>query len=579
MPETDNNSYKNDFEIKDSMNKALAVRKFNKLLPEAEKNRCTKYKLWQENEKLYHNITLDKDKRSKRSNLFVPHLKTAIQSILPRVLEVIFAGGKVLDVESRFPQTRKQAEIVSDLIQYNLDTFADGYIEFHNLVLQILKQGTGFLKVLWNPEDQTVYFRQIDISDVWIDPMATNIDNARYVIHRIETTWQHLIAQEKRGVYKGVTELRSRSHDPLDTDSLRYERLEDRAIKGDEDNGDSKVVLWELWTPQGIASIISKKHCIRLSNNSYGYIPFLRGLDYPDENNFYGAGEIELGKDLAREINKKRNQRMDNVDLILSPLIMHDSTKVDVGELYEVYPGKIISSKEALQGSMRDAITTYAPPDTTGSSVREEEMLKVEFQNSLSVNDFMQGQSGPSLNDTATGLQIVADQMTKRFRMKADILLHTVIVPLGRMIMICYSKFMTDEKVIRIASKSGDPEFATIIPGLLDGIEDMVDLKPVGYNAFVNKIAEQQQMGAMFDKLTNPVLLNLLVSKGYTIDVPELTRDYLTVYDKKISILKKIEQPLSSSDPNSQVNGQGTGQAGGQAVMPQQQLPAGGMNV
>ena len=551
---------------------------------DADNDRKSKYVEWQEYERLYHSITLRKDKRAKRSNIFVPHIFTAVQTIVPRLVEVIYNQGKIVDVLPRIPDDKDRAELLSALIQYQFDIFPSGFLEIHNFVLQTLKLGTSILKVLWDADTESVIFKHVDLGDFWIDPLATTIDTARYAIHRIETTWEHVKDQEKAGVYSNVDKAKNSWDHPDTSDSLRMDRLDQRGINGSGTGGDSeknKVVLHEVWTEKSIITVINWIDVIRIDKNAYGKLPFLRGVDYPEENSFYGIGEIEVGKDLQREINKKRNQRMDVVDLIINPLIMHDSSKVDVGELFQIYPGKIISSKDAINGNIRDALNVWSPPDTTGASVREEEMLKAEFQNTLSVSDFMQGNSGPKMNDTATGMAIIAEQMTKRFKMKADLMLYMVILPLGRMILDYFEKFMTMDGVIRVASQNqSGPEFTTVSPDMLKNSKNF-DLRIVGFNQFVNKVAEQQNMTQMFQNLSNPQIQQGLMQQGHEVDMVALTKDYLKTFDKSIDIIQPMApQPPQQVDPSLPIQpGQPQGGSGvdptqGQAGQIQQPQPS-----
>jgi hypothetical protein len=95
----------------------------------------------------------------------------------------------------------------------------------------------------------------------------------------------------------------------------------------------------------------------------------------PVQHELYGIGIPEVSESLQEELNAVRNQRMDNVNLIINRMfIANKYADIDFDQLVS-YPGNIILTND---------VTAVQPLDTrdiTKSAYMEEEIIKRDIDN------------------------------------------------------------------------------------------------------------------------------------------------------------------------------------------------------
>ena len=170
------------------------------------------------------------------SNLFIPLVFAAIETVLPRLVEAIFASRPYLAVLPREPQDVDNARVMETLIDYQLVDKMNIVRKFNNWIRECLIYGTAVGKVGWRfetrprivrvprleifgvkfgettKEEQTVFyddpdFEPIDLFDFFIDPDATTIDEAAFCIHRFYRSMSYLKKQAENGIYENIDEL------------------------------------------------------------------------------------------------------------------------------------------------------------------------------------------------------------------------------------------------------------------------------------------------------------------------------------------------------------------------------------
>lgn len=429
-------------------------------------NRFLKFRQWL---RLFHRIPDTKPQF--RSNIFVPMVYPLVSTILPRMI----ANKPTFRFEPREESDEKAVEQMSMLVDYQLDRM-EFFKKLKMWVKDTLMYGVGIIKCYWDKnEDKEINdpdIQVIDLFDFFPDPKATQIDGGDFMIHRsIAPLTQLRKAQTYDGkpLYKNLDDIKDSTNEES---SNKLYVTNDRAMSiGDIDGKlvlgspyrqsmTKQVEILEYWGIYGkdddeyVITVANRTTVIRAEKNPYpdGKRPFVKMEIDPNNFLFFGTGIIDPLEHLQIALNDTRNQRMDNVNLILNKLfvVLKDG---DVNEQELVSrPGGVIY--EGTPGAVRILET----PDITQSAYQEEALLKQDAQEAVGVSDIIQGQiqdannpgvEGQVINKTAAGAKMAVEQAGSRFKYYMQNIEDALEV-FGRKLYEYNQEFMSEEKAIRI---------------------------------------------------------------------------------------------------------------------------------
>jgi hypothetical protein len=401
-----------------------------------------------------------------RANLFVPMVYSTIETIMPRMV-----GSKPkINALPREGNDINNADSVSKLLDYDWDIM-DMKIIVKNWVKQALLYGTGIVKLVW--EEDKPKADLIDLFDFYIDPYATSIKDAQYVIQRLERNIDYL---KKSPLYKVPKEL------VAEVSSDEYKIQRDSIIGVSKPSKNNKLVeLWEYWgkydfgngEEEAVIVIANRRHIIRCEPNPYSHKkkPFIELHDIQVPHEFWSIGEVEPLKFLQYELNDIRNQRMDNVTLILNRMWI-------VGKGADVEEDELVSqSGNVIHAGDINGIKDLQTPDVTDSSYNEESFVKDDAKTASGVNDMISGNQGSGKNkssignDTATGIMLLQEAGNARFKYKMDNL-EDSLRELGRQLIALNQQFLSTEMMVRVVGEGGT-KWITLSPEDIQGEYDL----------------------------------------------------------------------------------------------------------
>lgn len=473
----------------------------------AEDNQRKKFSRFNEFDYIYHS-KLRYDDPDLPSKTFNPAVWGFIETIVTRMLA---SSPKIVYIP-REEQDRIAAKIYTNLFSYWYDK-TNAFPTIVNWVKDALIYGTGIVKVEWFaspletgkqyvmnefglpavkldengeplPEFETVEYTyrtfdepritNVNIYDFFFDPDASSIEDARWVIYRYYTTFDELEALNKSAEQYGEKRFnkaalkRLREQSAGVKDRGQYERTRRKVndllseVPGEKDK--REVEIWEMWEPNRKTIIGNQSEVLSDEENPYWHkqIPFIRIVDSLVPHDFYGKGEIEPVEKLVHVLNTVQNQRITNVNRILSPMWKAKMT-VDDEELQFTDNG--IIHVDDLQDA--DVITI---PNVTGTAIAEQNTLYDTMQRALGVTDYVQGLQTPG--QTAKEVEIKTAQANARFSHKVKLFEQMGLKKLGELVYKLYQQYVTSEKVIRIVGKDGD-QWVKINPKDLIGSFDV----------------------------------------------------------------------------------------------------------
>jgi len=414
---------------------------------------------WNRYYKLYRSQSEENDDPW-RSNLFIPYAFSTIETILPRLV----TNRPKFEFVPRGPEDKDRAKMVNELMSYQWDVMGMD-LTLVKWVKECLIYGTAILKVPWVMEKDFDGPRPevVDIFDFFIDPRATSIKNAKYVIHRTIRTMKYLKDMESLGIYKNINKVEGGKK----VEDMKAERYANIGLSVPaEDKEANEVEILEYWTDDRIITVADRRVIIRDEKNPYNAgKPFIAIVDHIVPHEFYGIGEIEQIESLQYELNDWRNHRMDSKTLTLNPM-------------WWVPPGADLDDFVAEPGALFSGPEPPKPINVRTdklSDYREEEIIKGDIQTTTGVSDYSRGvESAPGIsNETATGISLIQEAANMRFRMKVMLIEEMGIKELGLMLLKHNQQFLTEDKVIRVVGDLGY-EWKTITPDDIKGEYDII---------------------------------------------------------------------------------------------------------
>jgi len=528
---------------------------------------------WENYHKLYKNQhTGDESEAHRvcRSKLFFPKVMTAINTASPIFISPFLNNEKPFITALPREQTDiDNAKIVTDLLMYITDVcnFGMRMIPFWK---QFLMYGTAFVKITWKFKDKydDPWIESLNLFDCFLDPDASNLEDARFFIQRSFVDMDYLIQKEKDGTYINVDKIGSKYNSNKKTTDInntdvvvRNQDLSNSIVAeddGDRESTDSDLIeIWEYWEDDRVIHIADRSVVLSAMDNpfAHGKKPFVMAKYNEDPFEPYGIGMIEPIASLQLETNHMRNLAIDSKNR----------------SVYQMYTCKkstwLDLKKNFLQWEMDRIIPTQSTDDLVplktnqmvGLADGEADRIDREISLAVGISDYMAGTAQPKSNVPAYAVNSQISQSTQRFDIPQKVGLEAV-KDMFQMILSLCRQYMNDKKVIRILN-NGDVSFKDIFP---DNIVNEFDLRikvdPTGQL----QIEEQKQ---------SDVLIQL--HKGNpAIDQTELTKRNLEAHN-----INNIQQLMTKQAPMApQMPGQPN--IPGQPNQPQQtppQLQQGGM--
>jgi hypothetical protein len=467
-----------------------------------------------------------------RSNLFVPLTYSMISTVLPRMV----ANNPSFRFEPREESDQDNVDQMSSLVKYQLDRM-DFFKKSKMWVKDALLFGVGVLKVFWNRYDEEEIndpdVQVVDVFDFFPDPKAVDIDHGDFMIHRTIVPFSYLKKAKKydgKPLYKNLNKI-----DKGTTNEQEYNKLfltndrqmtiadiDARLIMGTpyRQSSTKQVELLEYYGIYGpndeewVITVANRNVVIRAEKNPYpnGKRPFVKVCIDPNNFLFYGTGIADVLENTQIALNDTRNQRMDNINLILNKLfLVVKDANVNEQDLIS-RPGGVIYT------DLPNGVTLLDTPDVTQSAYEEESILKQDAQEAIGVSDIVNGQlqdvGGASksevLNKTAKGAQIAVEQAGSKFKYYMQNI-EDAMRELGKKLYQYNQEFMTDEKVIRVLAPNGYEQVKK--QGLLSKIKPMLGLP-------VQKSSPWQFVRVKPDAIRN-VSLDVQVESGSTQPIEE----------------------------------------------------------
>ena len=501
---------------------------------------------WLRYYKMYRNFL--ETKRTNRSNLFIPYTFSMIESALPQIALQLIPGKEFFHVRATEESDMDKSDPLEIILRYQLGR-TNFFVKGIDWIKECLIYGTAYAKVWWHRDIRETTLRQpfinakgfkvgfhdvqktvtlfngpmfepVDIWSIYPEPNSTWIyDPYTGIIQKSWKTKEQLEVLAEQGKWENVSEaLETSSEDLWAKENERYSAIGMNRPEMPRDSAGNPT-LYECLEYQEddklivvvnreVVTVKEQPNPTRVKRKTYLQI---KDISVPHEH--YGIGEVEAIEGLQDELNQKRNQRMDNVNLIINRMWkVARGARVDISNLVS-RPGHVILTDDM------DGIEALDVPDVTASAYKEEEIVKADMQTALGNYEYSRGAT-PERREAASTVVSLQGAANSRYLLKAKMIAQAGIEPLLYWFTDLNLANLEQKQSIRIAGKSG---FNFKAVNLEDLPESRVDFEIEMETELPNRDIRRNQF----------LILYQAMSQRPTIDQYELDRMMLKEMDAK----------------------------------------------
>lgn len=520
-----------------------------------------------------------------RSKLFIPWSFTVVETIIPKV----FARDPKWRAISRNPDFDGEASrVVQDLLTYQWGRLGMR-TKMYDFIKDSLMFGKGFAKVSWNfqtktktymepmvGKDDEITFKEtkksniehddpkveiIDPYDLYVDPDATCLDEAGYVIHRKTVPLKEI---KDNPNYKNVDKIKSANYADQYMDKLaRYNESVPQ-----KDKHKDLVEILEYWEEDRLVVIANRSVVLRDTPNPYHHkkIPFVDLDDYRDPHKFYGQSELSVIDPLQREINAIRNQRRDYDNLALNPVI-------------RMVPGTLRNPNSAVMApgnvwmvSDLNSMDVFQLPQLQGTARDIEQQTAQDIKMSVAIDEIGIGLLPDNPQRRSATEVVTAQSMAgKRFAIKIA-LLEEAVKKIGELVFAMNQQFLDEERMINIVGERGAREWVKLSPEDIRG-EYFIDIE-TGSMLPRDEIAARQEAIQLLQYITpivgpviqsNPnVVMPILRMVLDTFELPG-KQDIMDELGKALGVAQQAQEQAAAQEQQMMQAQQAQAEAGAMA--------------
>ena len=389
-----------------------------------------------------------KRKNSERSHskLYIPLIKTTIF--------IIHAIFKTSFMSDRCPIeiTRVGRRSDNDLILQNALTAVlknwwkkkEHREGLSKAAMSALYLPLGIVNLFYDKEQGDIATRFIPITDLAFDKHASDINDIEYVCYK----WRQSIRQVEE-------KIKTKFYKSKDKDRILGSKTEwSQRVQMKDIYKKIYVNGRQMWELKSFAN----DYLVRETRFStlpfhFGYcmdaMPSIDESTRENENAVYGSCVPEVVKEIQKEYNIKRNQKIDITENQIDPSFIVDKTKGVVTVSDVMARKKVIRVETDMGTRVSDVIMPFPVPPTYQLS-EEIAMLSKEYEIATGVNSVMTGQTGPSDRRAMGALQTVNAASSMRIESMMQTLLETMLSSYAQHFVELLYRFVSDDEFIKI---------------------------------------------------------------------------------------------------------------------------------
>lgn len=415
---------------------------------------------WKNNYKAYTGELFEQKIPEYRSDEVSNYIFSTIETIKPIML-TNNPKTQIIPQQSIFYDKARTVQAILDSEWKRTNMFSKLHLFNHlNLIY-----GTAIAGIIWNGKSRNglgdVESVVISPFNFFIEPSATEIDNAEYVIYATYKKASELISSfpDKAEEIKAQTTTEVDENLMFGDERTDYGSnnilyiecyMKDYATETyvEEEIEDEKTVKYKktkMKYPRGRRVIIAGDVLLIDEENPYedGKFPFVSMNCYPQHGTFWGISEVEMLVSPQKHANRIMNSIIENAMLNGNPWTVMDSNCGIERNSLSNRPGLVLRKKPGTN------IERIAPPPIPSYVENVVGVLKSDIENISGVYDVMRGERPGSVT-AASAIQALNEQAQGRVKLKVQIL-ENFISNIGALWIKRVQQFWVTKRTVRVA--------------------------------------------------------------------------------------------------------------------------------
>lgn len=461
---------------------------------------------------------------SKISSIVSTDVTDTIEWALPSLIKVFTGGDEVVTVQGSSEEDDKNAEIMQQLLVYQLQRQNRFFPILYNWMKDALITGMGVIKCYWDRKEdyqlleqsmnmrafeeltqQDIKIQSVEgpdmfgivrvqylspyyvknapvienilVSELLYSSDAKTLDEANFVAHKKKVTMSYLREREQQGVYANVEDISPKPKNGIMTDNQVEMVIGDnyQGMSEEADDARAEVTIYECytkldWNNDGVLEDMIITICddviLRVEPNYMGRHPFFAISPTKDPHRIWvRRSYAELIGELQDLKVALTRQIIHNIALTNDPkmILAEDAINID-----DYVKGRAVIRKKANH-SMQDVAMSMPVNQLSPYTYQFLEYIESQKENRTGITRYNQGLDANTLNKTATGISQIMGASTQRLELIARMFAETGVYELFRFMIGLNQKFIDQNTVIRLTNKE-----LAISPDDLQGNFDLI---------------------------------------------------------------------------------------------------------
>ena len=497
------------------------INKYLDKITRAEDWISDKIDVWENIYKLYMGIK--KQGMRGRSNLHIPVTFISVNTVATRLIYSLFNTPPYVRVLPMNSMAIEESKFAEKLLNYYLGQ-KEHFHKYYMYVVNELLYDIGAMKIIPYKNGKYLSFKLEVVNpwDLFFDVDAPSLEDMTFVGHRKEVHISYIKGKIKKGEFKRV-DVKKLTGGAEDSGYNVYERQEPSPLPKNPDYVELVEII-DVVEKKRI--VLGNRRAILLEEDFTDPLPYVLMNCYPIPGRLKGLSDGELIRDLQKEINAKRNQRLDNVNRILNQMFFVKIGSIqNLERLANPVPGGVIFGTEKPE--------PLVVPDLTSNLILEEERPFRDIERALGVYDIVRGETSRK-RESATEVLTASQNANMRFWLKTRFLETGFILELADKMLRFLVKY-GGKMVVKMRSN----EFREITPRDIN--PDNLMFEAVASSQVENTQIRRNQVILLFTQLLKmfPELVNKQGMAEYLVDLFDIKEK-----DKILNIMEE-EQTLT----------------------------------
>ena len=495
------------------------------------------HKRWEDSHRLYNNNRV-KYGYEGITDTFVPMAFSTVETLTAG----LFGSKPRFNFDPPHEKQAQPTEILNALLDYYWDK-DQWSLKTINTGRGMFKLGTAVDYFYWESDHPCLI--NVPISDFFIDPTATCLDDARFCGRRYLTTIEELRDFEVVDLEAGEDEFGNfqmkKKYNNLD--KIKSGAKGENTDKEEKDMWygstlnnakESQVEVIEYWTKDVCVSVANRSTVIEDSENYFkqkdrangsdypeGLLPFADARDYTDESLFYAKGEIDIIADQQELLNDLTNQNIDSITYTLNQMYTLDPSYAHLINEIENIPGAIYP---VPQNALLPIPQRSIPPDAFNERLN----IKNEIRETTASNEVVKGVGTQQTGDaTATEINAQIAGASQRLSLKVTQIENGYFYRVAKIVFRMVQLYVTEPMMIKIIGKDG-VKWEEFDPSEFDGdYEPRIQLETsLQYKKQQESMDAKELLAAFLNDpdVNQQELKKLVLTKSFDLDPDEVDR-------------------------------------------------------